>query len=352
MHLEFLIRRLVGIVPILLITWTIVFGAMHMVPGDPVQLLLGGSPASPAAIEAERHRLGLDRPVLVVARHVARNAVIPPLTLLGMQFAVLIGGAVVTEQVFARPGIGAMLVNAVLTKDYPLVQGIVVLTTAAYIAINLFIDLLYGLIDPRISRMSATVAAPREASRWTKLFASPGALAGMVVLLVMVAGAILAPLVVPFDWNETRVCARLAHPSAQNLMGCDLYGRDIFSRVLYGGRYTLSVGIATVTISLMLGGLFGTIIGYAGGRADAFGSRAIDVMLGFPPIILAILVVAVLGVGLWNAALAVGIAGIPRFARVVRGAALSLAAREFIEGAHAIGAGRARAAHFSWRCWR
>jgi len=306
MRLEYLIRRLFGIIPILLITWTIVFGAMHMVPGDPVQLLLGGSPASPAAIEAERHRLGLDRPVpvqyvdflrraltgdfgdsfatrqpvatmiasqigytlslagggllvgvlfgtllgvlaglrpngwidtalmtlalaglslpsfwigmvliyvfgtrlgwvpiigtgpqalilpsitvglflagglarlirasiievmsqdyirtarakglspvLVVARHVARNAVIPPLTLLGVQFAVLIGGAVVTEQVFARPGIGAMLVNAVLTKDYPLVQGIVVLTTAAYIAINLLIDLLYGLIDPRISR--------------------------------------------------------------------------------------------------------------------------------------------------------------------------------------------------------
>ena len=190
--------------------------------------------------------------------------------------------------------------------------------------------------------MSATLAAPREASRWSKMFASPGAVAGMVVLVVMVAGAILAPLLVPFDWNETRVCARLAHPSAVNLMGCDLYGRDIFSRVLYGGRYTLSVGIATVAISLVLGGLFGTVIGYAGGRVDALGSRAIDVMLGFPPIILAILVVAVLGVGLWNAALAVGIAGIPRFARVVRGAALSLAAREFIEGAHAIGAGRVR----------
>jgi ABC-type dipeptide/oligopeptide/nickel transport system permease subunit len=190
--------------------------------------------------------------------------------------------------------------------------------------------------------MSAALAVPREASRWSKMFGSPGAVAGMAVLLVMVTGAVLAPLLVPFDWNETRVCARLAHPSAVNLMGCDLYGRDIFSRVLYGGRYTLSVGIATVAISLVLGGLFGTIIGYAGGRVDAFGSRAIDVMLGFPPIILAILVVAVLGVGLWNAALAVGIAGIPRFARVVRGAALSLAQREFIEGAHAIGAGRAR----------
>jgi peptide/nickel transport system permease protein len=190
--------------------------------------------------------------------------------------------------------------------------------------------------------MSATLVAPREASRFSRLFGSPGAVAGMMVLLVMVGGAILAPLVVPYDWNETRVCARLAAPSGLHLFGCDLYGRDIFSRVLYGGRYTLSVGIATVAISLVLGGLFGTVIGYAGERTDALGSRAIDVMLGFPPIILAILVVAVLGVGLWNAALAVGTAGIPRFARVVRGAALSLAAGEFVEGAHAIGAGRAR----------
>jgi ABC-type dipeptide/oligopeptide/nickel transport system permease subunit len=171
---------------------------------------------------------------------------------------------------------------------------------------------------------------------------APGAVIGSVVLLVLVAGAVVAPLVVPFDWNETRVCTRLAAPSLLHLFGCDLYGRDLFSRVLYGGRFSLSVGIATVAVSLVFGGLFGTVIGYAGGRVDAVGSRAIDVMLGFPPIILAILVVAVLGVGLWNSALAVGIAGIPRFARVIRGATLALAGREFIEGAHAIGAARGR----------
>ena len=93
-----------------------------------------------------------------------------------------------------------------------------------------------------------------------------------------------------------------------HLFGCDLIGRDLFSRVMYGGRFSLSVGVATVAVSLVFGGLFGTAIGYAGGRVDALGSRAIDVMLGFPPIIMAILVVAVLGVGLWNSALAVGIA--------------------------------------------
>jgi ABC-type dipeptide/oligopeptide/nickel transport system permease component len=86
----------------------------------------------------------------VVARHAMRNAIIPPLTLLGIQFALLIGGAVVTETVFARPGIGRLLVLAVLEKDFPLVQGIVVLTTAAYVLINLVIDVAYGIIDPRV----------------------------------------------------------------------------------------------------------------------------------------------------------------------------------------------------------
>jgi ABC-type dipeptide/oligopeptide/nickel transport system permease component len=86
----------------------------------------------------------------VVAKHAMRNAIIPPLTLLGIQFALLIGGAVVIETVFARPGIGRLLVLAVLEKDLPLVQGIVVLTTAAYVLINLVIDIAYGIIDPRV----------------------------------------------------------------------------------------------------------------------------------------------------------------------------------------------------------
>jgi len=86
----------------------------------------------------------------VIAKHAMRNAIIPPLTLLGIQFALLIGGAVVTETVFARPGIGRLLVQAVLEKDLPVVQGVVVLTTAAYVLINLAIDIAYTIIDPRV----------------------------------------------------------------------------------------------------------------------------------------------------------------------------------------------------------
>ncbi len=89
-------------------------------------------------------------PVKIVGKHALRNALIPPVTMLGIQLSNLIGGAVVTENVFARPGLGTLLVDAVLNKDLPLVQALVVYTTAAYLVINLIIDILYGLIDPRI----------------------------------------------------------------------------------------------------------------------------------------------------------------------------------------------------------
>jgi ABC-type dipeptide/oligopeptide/nickel transport system permease component len=299
-----LLSRLLGAILTLCITWTVVFGAMRLVPGDPVLLMLQGTPISEAAMEAARAKLGLNRPfvvqyvsflanaargdfgnsfrsqqpvitliadefpytlrlaigglvvglvlgsglgvlagicpngwidtvcmvlalsglslpsfwigmiliqvfatelswlpvlggdfdalilpsitlglfiagglarlirnsiidvltqdyirtahakgltiVRIIGKHVLRNAVIPPLTLLGIQFALLIGGAVVTETVFARPGIGRLLVQAVLDKDFPVVQGVVVLTTAAYVLINLLIDIAYGIIDPRV----------------------------------------------------------------------------------------------------------------------------------------------------------------------------------------------------------
>ena len=94
-------------------------------------------------------------PAKIVIKHALRNAMIPPVTLLGMQFAVLIGGAVVTENVFSRPGLGTMLVDAVLAKDAPLMQALVVYTTAAYVVINVVVDLLYGVIDPRVRQERA-----------------------------------------------------------------------------------------------------------------------------------------------------------------------------------------------------
>ena len=180
------------------------------------------------------------------------------------------------------------------------------------------------------------------ARRLGRLFGAPGAMAGAIVIAVILGLAVLAPYLAPYDWNATSQCRRLAPMSAEHWFGCDLFGRDVFSRVIYGARFSLAMGLSTVAISLVFGATLGITIAYGGGRIDRLGARAIDAMLCFPPIILAILIVAVLGVGLLNAALAVGISGIPRFARITRGATLSLASRDFVEAARAVGAGHRR----------
>jgi len=177
---------------------------------------------------------------------------------------------------------------------------------------------------------------------WRQLVMNPGAFIGALILLTLVVGAVVAPWVAPYDWKEQFVGPRLSPPSATHWFGTDLFGRDVFSRVLYGGRFSLSVGIATVLFSMIVGSLFGLFIAHFGGRIDHVGVMIIDVMLGFPPIVLAILIVAVLGVGLPNVVVAVGIAGIPRFARVVRGSTLAIKNRPFVEASQALGAGSLR----------
>jgi peptide/nickel transport system permease protein len=179
-------------------------------------------------------------------------------------------------------------------------------------------------------------------TRIARLLGAPGAVAGAIVLAAVLILAALAPLLVPYNWDATSQCRRLAPMSPEHWFGCDLFGRDVLSRVMYGARFSLAMGISTVAISLVFGALLGVTIAYGGGRIDTIGTRLIDAMLCFPPIILAILIVAVLGVGLWNAALAVGMSGIPRFARITRAATLSLVARDFVEAARSVGSSHAR----------
>jgi ABC-type dipeptide/oligopeptide/nickel transport system permease subunit len=181
--------------------------------------------------------------------------------------------------------------------------------------------------------MSVTaVTAPRRVGALARFARHPGAVVGALILAIFVLAAV-------FDDD---LGANLSAPTAEFLFGLDLHGRDIFSRVVWGGRYSLTVGVATVAFALVLGTIIGIAIGYAGGKVDTLGARAIDVALGFPAIVLAILVVAVLGVGLVNAVLAVGISQTPRFARVVRAAVLVVKRQLYVEAARAIGAGHLR----------
>jgi peptide/nickel transport system permease protein len=184
------------------------------------------------------------------------------------------------------------------------------------------------------------VAKPRGLMRDAlhRLGRNPGAVAGAVVLTVIVLLAVLAPVVAPYDPIEQDSQAIRARPSREHLFGADTFGRDVFSRVLYGGRQSLPVGLVAVGIAAVIGVAFGLLAGYRGGWIDSVIMRAVDMMLAFPGILLAMALVAILGTSLFNLMLAVGIASIPEYTRVVRGSVLSVREMEYVTAARVSGA--------------
>jgi peptide/nickel transport system permease protein len=189
----------------------------------------------------------------------------------------------------------------------------------------------------------ATPARPRaRGSAVGRLRRYPAAAASIVVLIVFALGALLAPAISPYDPSQMGTGPALAPPDRAHVFGTDRYGRDVFSRILFGARISLPIGLFAVLFSAALGSVLGLTTGFFGGRIDAVGSGAIDIMLGFPPIMLALLIIAILGVGIQNVIIAVGVGGVPRFARIVRGSAISVRENVYIEAGRAMGAGAGR----------
>lgn len=170
------------------------------------------------------------------------------------------------------------------------------------------------------------------------LLKNSGAVIGLVILTLLIVAAILAPVLAPFDPIAINPPARLQPPSQEHLLGTDPFGRDLFTRVLYGARISLPVGIIAVVISGTAGIALGLISGYYGRVLDGVIMRLIDIMLAFPGIMLALIVVAVLGPNLQNVMIAVGIGGIPRYTRLVRGSVLAARELVYVEAARVVGA--------------
>jgi peptide/nickel transport system permease protein len=154
--------------------------------------------------------------------------------------------------------------------------------------------------------------------------------------------AVLAPILSPYDPNQVDILHQLQAPSRAHILGTDLYGRDILSRILWGGRTTLVVGLISVGIAASFGIALGLISGYYGHLVDAAIMRFVDVLLSFPRILLALTIVGMLGPGLFHVMLAVGIASISGYARLVRGTVLSAKEEPYVEAARAIGCGDSR----------
>lgn len=197
---------------------------------------------------------------------------------------------------------------------------------------------------PRAARVEAVVRG--RSPTWQalrRLRRDHMAVAGTIFLLLVAIVSILAPVLAPQDPLETNLSQRLAPIGASGYpLGADELGRDILSRLIWGGRISLLIGFSAVMVAMILGVMVGLLAGYFGGWTDSLTMRLIDILMAFPAILLAITIVASLGPGLRNAMLAVSIIGIPYYARIVRGSVLSLREQEFIQAARVIGAPDAR----------
>ena len=162
-------------------------------------------------------------------------------------------------------------------------------------------------------------------------------MAGVVIIVAWVVLAIVAPLVAPFDPIDQQVRQRLQGPSAEHVLGVDELGRDVFSRVLYGGRVSLPVAAVVVLLAALFGTLYGGVSGFASKGLDDAAMRLVDMVLAFPSLILAMAIAAALGPSIQNSMLALLLVWWPPYARVARGQVLSLKNREFVVAAHALG---------------
>jgi peptide/nickel transport system permease protein len=197
-----------------------------------------------------------------------------------------------------------------------------------------------------VPAMAEGVRIPRATSLgsqiWLRFRRHRLAMLGAVLLLILVLLAIAAPWVAGLDPYKVDLSAYRKPPSAAHLLGTDSSGRDVFARLLFGARISLSVGVVAVTVYTALGLIFGSLAGYYGGWVDSLLMRLADVVMAFPSLVLIITIASVVGPSIYNVMLVIGLLGWPPIARIVRGMFLSLRQREFVVAARATGVENAR----------
>ena len=178
---------------------------------------------------------------------------------------------------------------------------------------------------------------------WKRLCKNTGAVIGMIIILIFVLGAVFANLIRPYDLVIRQEAAiRLDPPSAEHWFGTDAYGRDVFARVLYGSRISLSIGFFTAAFSLIFGGILGAAGAFYGGQVDNIIMRVMDMFTAIPGTLLALAIVAALGTSMVNLLIAITISSIPGFVRLIRSTVLTVVESDYVEAARACGTGDAR----------
>ena len=195
-------------------------------------------------------------------------------------------------------------------------------------------------LESREIEMEAPSGLWREA--WHRLIRNPAAIVGFVLVAIFVGIAVFAPLIAPYGPRETvaALSDSLQAPSWHHLAGLDEQSRDEFSRVVYGARFSLVIGLVAVTTGLSVGLVLGAVAGYLGGFVDSLIMRLMDIMLAIPGLLLAIGIVAMLGQGIFQIMIAVGVTNVPIFARLLRGTVLAQRETDFVLAARAVGVKR------------
>lgn len=207
-------------------------------------------------------------------------------------------------------------------------------------------DLFYSLFNRNKLYEEAGVLSDRSTSlykdAWKRFRKNKFAMVCLAVIVLLSLVAIFAPLIAPHDPYLQDVSQKFAKPSAEYLLGADNYGRDILSRLIYGARVSLSVGIVAEAIAVTIGVVVGTAAGYYGGKVDSVLSRIIEVFASFPFILFAIAVMFILGQGIINVFIAIGVIGWTGHARLIRSQVIQLRSKEYVEAAKAAGSSNLR----------
>jgi peptide/nickel transport system permease protein len=191
--------------------------------------------------------------------------------------------------------------------------------------------------------VAATIAPRGRSSALLRAFnANKASWVGLAILVFVTLAAVFAPLIAPYDPLEQNILDRLQPPSAQHLLGADYFGRDTLSRLLYGARVSLIIGVGATLAAMIVGAAIGMLAGWRGGRFDALVMQAMDMLLAFPSLILGLIIVAMLGPTMPNIIAAIALTSIPTFARIARAPTIALKGRDFIEACRALGFSDAR----------
>ena len=189
---------------------------------------------------------------------------------------------------------------------------------------------------------SAAINSTPRVSTWTRARKNVGIIVGSLICLTLVMAAVLAPWIAPFDPNKQMLGAQLADPSARHWLGLDSFGRDVASRIIWGARISLWVGVLATLIAMLAGTIIGIAAGYFGGWFDRIVTMLTDVLLSFPQLVMGLLLVAVLGASLTNIIIAIAVTAVPAFIRLARGSTLAMKQRDFIDASRAMGFSDAR----------